>query len=46
MLRGTRIIEFEEAKEFVNSIDRLRSIMWVSGIEELIFSLFVGDVYV
>jgi histidyl-tRNA synthetase len=37
MLRGTRIIEFEEAKKFVNSIDRLRSIMSESRIEELIF---------
>ena len=37
MLRGTRIIEFEESKEFVNSIDRIRSIKSESGIEELIF---------
>lgn len=37
MLRGTRIIEFEEAKEFVNAIDRLRSIMAECRIEELIF---------
>lgn len=44
MLRGTRIIEFEEAKEFVNSIGRLRSIMLESGIEELIFPSLWGGV--
>lgn len=37
MLRGTRIIEFEEAQEFVNVIDTLRTIMGKSGIREMIF---------
>jgi hypothetical protein len=37
MLRGTRIIEFELAEEFVNVIDRLRPITQESRIKELMF---------
>lgn len=37
MLRGTRIIDSEDAKKFVNTVSFLRGILVDSGLEEVIF---------